>query len=131
MKSRFEGESIFYGKKRRVVCFFIGLFIGFLLCAATWAVFDCIGKRTDSARMSEYADRSESAQELTSSAERGLDELAEQMQRAGDAVAECSTDVAELRIYSDRITEANKGIEGSASRIEESVYTIMRILEPG
>lgn len=131
MKSRFEGETIFYGKKRRVVCFFIGLFIGFVVCAATWAVFDCIGKRNDSARMSEYADRSESAQELTSSAERGLDELAEQMQRAGEAVTGCSTDVAELRIYSDRITEANKGIEGSASRIEESVYTIMRILEPG
>lgn len=118
-------------QKRRIVCFFIGYLVGYVVCATTWAVFDCIGKRNDSARMSEYADRSESAQELTSSAEGRLNELEEQMQQIGTAVTECSTDVAELRVYSDRITETNRGIEDSAGRIEASVYRIMRIIEPG
>lgn len=118
-------------KKRSLVCFFVGYLFGFVVCAITWAIVESNGKRNDSARVCEYAYRNQSAQELTDSTERRLDELAEQMLTAGEAVAECSTDVAELRIYSGRITEANEGIEGSAGRIEESVYRIMRILEPG
>lgn len=117
--------------QRRIICFFIGWLFGFVVCAATWARFESVGKRNDSARMSEYAGRSESTQELAGSAEGRLNELEEQMQQIGTAVTECSTDVAELKVYSDRITEANRGIEDSAGRIEASVYRIMRIIEPG
>lgn len=116
--------------QRRIACFFIGWLFGFVVCAATWARFESVGKRNDSARMSEYAGRSESAQELAGSTEGRLNELEEQMQQIGTAVTECSTDVAELKVYSDRITEANRGIEDSAGRIEASVYRIMRIIEP-
>lgn len=118
-------------QKRRIVCFFIGYLVGYVVCATTWAAFEYAGQRKDSARVSEYSYRSESAEELADSAEARLDSLAEQVRRAGTEVTECSTDIAELRIYGDRITEANKGIEDSAGRIEASVYRIMRIIEPG
>lgn len=118
-------------RKKLAVFFVAGFLCCFALFTASWAVFESVRERADQKRMSEYADRNKAAEELTDSAERRLDELAEQMHTAGEAVAECSTDVAELRIYSDRITGANEGIEGSAERIEESVFRIMRILEPG
>ena len=86
---------------------------------------------SDTARIAEYAGRSEAASTAVQNIKSGIANLTDEIQDAGGAVADGLTEVAEIREVGDRIADADGRIEDAAGRLEKSIYAVMRIIDQG